>query len=177
MSKNKQQLIELACKGDKQALENLLVICQPDIKRFARRTCSSSEDIDDAVQIALWQLYRKISMLKTVATFSSWLFRIVERECYRLFRIRNSENIDSGFDFDSLKTAYTDIDLKIDLINAILVLPIIYREVLILRDIREYSSLEVADQLGINVEAVKSRLHRARMLIKEKINSRKLSSF
>lgn len=79
MSKNKQQLIELACKGDKQALENLLVICQPDIKRFARRTCSSSEDIDDAVQIALWQLYRKISMLKTVATFSSWLFRIVER--------------------------------------------------------------------------------------------------
>lgn len=79
MSKNKQQLIELACKGDKQALEKLLVICQPDIKRFARRTCSSSEDIDDAVQIALWQLYRKISMLKTVATFSSWLFRIVER--------------------------------------------------------------------------------------------------
>lgn len=79
MSKNKQQLIELACKGDKQALEKLLVICQPDIKRFARRTCSSSEDIDDAVQIALWQLYRKISMLKTVVTFSSWLFRIVER--------------------------------------------------------------------------------------------------
>ena len=116
-------------------------------------------------------------MLKTVATFSSWLFRIVERECYRLLRIRNSENIDSGFDFDSLKTAYTDIDLKIDLINAILVLPIIYREVLILRDIREYSSPEVADQLGINVEAVKSRLHRARMLIKEKINSRKLSRF
>ena len=82
MSKNKQQLIELACKGDEQALEKLLVICQPDIKRSARRTCSSSEDIDDAVQIALWQLYRKISMLKTVATFSSWLFRIVERECY-----------------------------------------------------------------------------------------------
>lgn len=177
MSKNKHQLIELACKGDKQALEKLLVICQPDIKRFARRTCSSSEDIDDAVQIALWQLYRKIGMLKTVATFSSWLFRIVERECYRLFKIRNSKNIDSGFDFDSFKTAYTDIDLKIDLINAILVLPIIYREVLILRDIREYSSPEVADQLGINVEAVKSRLHRARMLIKEKINSRKLSRF
>ncbi|WP_198247504.1 sigma factor-like helix-turn-helix DNA-binding protein [Gilliamella apis] len=56
-------------------------------------------------------------------------------------------------------------------------MPIIYREVLILRDIREYSSPEVADQLGINVEAVKSRLHRARMLIKEKINSRKLSRF
>ena len=177
MSKNKQQLIKLACKGDKQALEKLLVICQPDIKRFARRTCSSSEDIDDAVQIALWQLYRKIGMLKTVATFSSWLFRIVERECYRLFKIRNLKNIDSGFDFDSFKIAYTDIDLKIDLINAILVLPIIYREVLILRDIREYSFPEVADQLGINVEAVKSRLHRARMLIKEKINSRKLSSF
>ncbi|WP_294910078.1 hypothetical protein [uncultured Gilliamella sp.] len=45
MSKNKQQLIELACKGDKQALENLLVICQPDIKRFARRTSVQARKI------------------------------------------------------------------------------------------------------------------------------------
>ena len=39
MSENRKQLIKSACQGDEQALEKLLLICQPDIKRFARRTC------------------------------------------------------------------------------------------------------------------------------------------
>ena len=59
MSENREQLIKSACQGDEQALEKLLLICQPDIKRFARRTCSTSEDVEDVVQIALWQVYRK----------------------------------------------------------------------------------------------------------------------
>lgn len=106
MSKNIKQLIKLACQGDQQAIEKLLLICQPDIKRFARRTCSTSEDVEDAVQIALWQLYRKIGMLKTVATFTGWLFRIVERECYRLFKIRRSKTINSDFELDNLPATY-----------------------------------------------------------------------
>ena len=159
MSKNREQLIKLACQGDQQAIEKLLLICQPDIKRFARRTCSTSEDVEDAVQIALWQVYRKIGMLKTVATFTGWLFRIVERECYRLFKIRRSKTINSDFELDNLPATYLDMDLKIDLINAIIVLPLIYREVLILKDVQEYSSPEVVAKLGISVQAVKSRLH------------------
>ena len=176
MSKNREQLIKLACQGDQQALEKLLLICQPDIKRFARRTCTTSEDVEDAVQIALWQLYRKIGILKTVATFTRWLFCIVERECYRLFKIRRSKNINSDFELDNLPTTNLDMDLKIDLINAIIVLPLIYREVLILKDVQEYSSPEVADKLGISIQAVKSRLHRARTIIKEQINSQKISN-
>lgn len=88
MNPKNEKLIQAACMGNKQALEQLLILCQPDIKRFARRTCSSAEDVEDAVQIALWQMYRKIGTLKTIATFASWLFRIIERECYRLFRAR-----------------------------------------------------------------------------------------
>ena len=176
MSENREQLIKSACQGNKQALEKLLLVCQPDIKRFARQTCSTSEDIEDAVQIALWQVYRKIGMLKTVATFTGWLFRIVERECYRLFKIRRTNNINSDIEVDNLHAAYADIDLKIDLINAITVLPLIYREVLILKDVQEYSSPEIAAKLGNTVQAVKSRLHRARINIKEQINSPKISN-
>ena len=176
MSKNREQLIKLACQGDQQAIEKLLLICQPDIKRFARRTCSTSEDVEDTVQITLWQLYRKIGMLKTAATFTGWLFRIVERECYRLFKIRRSKTINSDFELDNLPATYLDMDLKIDLINAIIVLPLIYREVLILKDVQEYSSPEVAAKLGISIQAVKSRLHRARTIIKEQINSQKISN-
>jgi DNA-directed RNA polymerase specialized sigma24 family protein len=57
------KLIEAACAGDANAVEKLLVVCQPDLRRFARRACSTSEDAEDAVQIALWQLYRKAEQL------------------------------------------------------------------------------------------------------------------
>ena len=83
------KLVEAACGGDVTAVEKLLVVCQPDLRRFARRACSTNEDAEDAVQIALWQLYRKIGALRTAATFASWLFRIIERECYRLFHARD----------------------------------------------------------------------------------------
>ena len=66
------KLVEAACGGDFAAVEELLVVCQPDLRRFARRACSTSEDAEDAVQIALWQLYRKIGALRTAATFASW---------------------------------------------------------------------------------------------------------
>lgn len=118
----------------------------------------------------------EIGMLKTVATFTGWLFRIVERECYRLFKIRRINNINSDFEIDNLHAAYADIDLKIDLIKAITVLSLIYREILILKDVQEYSSPEIAAKLGITVQAVKSRLHRARIIIKEQINSPKISN-
>lgn len=64
----------------------------------------------------------------------------------------------------------TDLSLRIDLTNGIVSLPLIYRQILILRDIEEYSAPEVAEKLGITIEAVKSRLHRARMMVKEKLD-------
>lgn len=170
MKQNREQLIKCACLGDAHALNHLLLVCQPDIRRFARRTCSTTENVEDAVQFTLWQLHRKIGTLKTISSFTSWLFRIIERECYRLFKVRQSKNIENRADIDELSASSADIDLKIDLTNAIISLPLIYRQVLILRDIQEYSTPEIAEKLGITVEAVKSRLHRARLMVKEKIN-------
>lgn len=170
MKQNREQLIKCPCLGDAHALSQLLLVCQPDIRRFARRTCSTTEDVEDAVQFTLWQLHKKIGTLKTISSFTSWLFRIIERECYRLFKVRQSKNIEARADIDKLSASSEDIDLKIDLTNAIISLPLIYRQVLILRDIQEYSTPEVAEKLGITVEAVKSRLHPARLMVKEKIN-------
>ena len=67
-------LVEAACGGDSAAVERLLAVCQPDLRRFARRTCSTHEDAEDAVQFALWQLYRKVGALRTAATFATCLF-------------------------------------------------------------------------------------------------------
>ena len=77
-------LVAAAKAGDAAALDRLLAVSQPDLMRFARRTCANAEDAEDAVQAALWQLHRRIGTLRVIAAFTSWLFRIVERECRRL---------------------------------------------------------------------------------------------
>jgi len=161
-------LIDAACSGDKLAVERLLAACQPDLRRFARRTCSTSEDAEDAVQAALWQLHRKIGALRMVEAFATWLFRIVERECYRLFRQRAPDRVETaGADLPEVPAPALPLDLRIDLVAAIAALPPPYRTVLILRDVDELTAPETASQLGISTQAVKSRLHRARAMVKE----------
>jgi RNA polymerase sigma factor (sigma-70 family) len=161
------RLIEAACGGDATAVEELLAVCQPDLARFARRTCRTPEDAEDAVQIALWQLYRRIGALRTSAAFAAWLFKIVKRECYRLLRARDKfQEWDRSLD-QVLRHDPIPVELRADLSAAIAALPPAYRTVLVLRDIDELTAPEVADQLRISIEAVKSRLHRARAMMRE----------
>jgi len=163
------QLVDAARGGDAQAIAQLLTQCQPDLKRFARRTCSTAEDAEDAVQAALWQLYRKIGALRTAATFAVWLFRIVERECFRLFRGHKGAQAQDGTDVEAVAAPALPLDLRLDLSRAIAALPEAYREVLILRDVDELTAPEVAEHLGLSVDAVKSRLHRARTMVRERL--------
>lgn len=162
-------LIEAACAGNEAAISQLLTVCQPDLKRFARRTCTNSEDAEDAVQIALWQLHRKIGALRTVAAFASWLFRIVERECYRFFTGRKATVPLHEADLEAAQAPLILTDLRADITTAIRTLPESYRAVLILRDVDGLTAPEVSAELGITIDAVKSRLHRARSMVREKL--------
>ena len=163
-------LVEAARAGDTQALHELLRRCQPDLRRFARRSCASSEDAEDAVQLALWQLHRRIGTLRTVATFATWLFRIVERECWRLLRGQPRHMpLDELTARDHPEAPALPLDLRQDLVRALQALSPPYREVLLLRDVHELSGPEVAAELGLSLEAVKSRLHRARAQVRERL--------
>lgn len=170
MSMSRTQLLEAAQQGDGTAIAELLTVCQPDLKRFARRTCSNAEDAEDAVQMALWSLYRKVGALRCVATFATWMFRIVERECFRLLRIKKYHDALDELDESEMPAATkVPTDLRLDLVRAMERLSPPYREVLILRDVHELTAPEVAAQLGLSLEAVKSRLHRARAQVREQL--------
>ena len=116
-----------------------------------------------------WPLYREIGALRTVAAFASWLFKIIERECYRLFHARDRlQAMDQSLD-NVLRQEPLPLELRKDLVAAIALLPDPYRKILILRDIDELTAPEAAEQLGISIDAVKSRLHRAREMVRERL--------
>jgi RNA polymerase sigma factor (sigma-70 family) len=163
------QLVEAACKGDPSAIEKLLTLSQPDLRRFARRSCASSEDADDAVQVALWNLQRNIGSLRVISALAGWMFRIIERECYRLLRIQRKTEELTDVMADNLQQAPVPQALRRDLACALAALPADYREVLILRDVDELTAPEVAELLKITVPAVKSRLHRARSMMRDRL--------
>ncbi len=159
-------LILAAQSGDPAAMNRLLVVCQTDARRYARRHCAAS-DVDDAVQESLLILSRRIGGLKAAAAFSGWLFTVVRRECQRLSR----KMFGQGPSIEDLAEAQlacrTDESLKVDLVAALESLPAHYLEVILLRDFAEMTISEMAQKLGMQVPGVKSRLHRARELVRE----------
>ncbi|HUW28644.1 MAG TPA: sigma-70 family RNA polymerase sigma factor [Sulfuriferula sp.] len=159
-------LIEAAQIGDPAALDRLLQVCQPDIRRYAQRNCLMS-DVDDAVQETLLILSRRVQSVRVLVAFSGWLFTIVRRECRRLERrLFGIEHLDEQKAEHWLVARSVDA-LRLDLVRALESLPPHYREIILLRDFEEMPIHELAQQLALTPAAVKSRLHRARQLMRE----------
>lgn len=159
-------LIQAAQIGDPAALDRLLQVCQPDIRRYAQRNCLMS-DVDDAVQETLLILARRVQSVRVLVAFSGWLFTIVRRECRRLERrLFGIEHLDEEKAEHSLVARSVDA-LRLDLVRALESLPPHYREIILLRDFEEMSIAELAQQLALTPAAAKSRLHRARQLMRE----------
>lgn len=159
-------LLEAAQRGDPVALAQLLRLCQPDIRRYARRSCLIS-DIDDAVQEALLVLSRRIGSLRLLAAFSGWLFRVVQRECRRLGRRVLREDPYDEERAEQWLASRDTVGLRLELVRALESLPADYLQVVLLRDFAEMSIAEIAQELQLSGAATKSRLHRARQLARE----------
>jgi len=159
-------LLASAHAGDPEALERLLRVCRPDIRRYAQRHCLIS-DVDDAVQEALLVLSRRLSSVRALASFSGWLFRVVQRECRRLGRAALRYDPYDEARVDAWAAARSTDALRLDLASALESLSAGHREVILLRDFEELSIAEIAERLGETSAAVKSRLHRARLMARE----------
>ena len=159
-------LLEAARLGDVSALDRLLKKCQPDVRRYAFRHCLVSV-VDDAVQETLLIVAYRLRSLRAVAAFSGWLFQIVRRECRRLERRLLRFDPYDEERMESWLAISPDETIRLDLIAALESLPEHYREVILLRDFQEMAIREIAAQLQLTIPATKSRLHRARELVRE----------
>lgn len=166
ISEQHYSLLEAARLGDTTALDHLLRICQPDVRRYAFRHCLVS-DVDDAVQETLLIVTHRLRSLRVVAAFSGWLFQIVRRECRRLERRLFRFDPYDEKKMEVWLATRPDEGIQLDLVGALESLPEHYREVILLRDFHEMTIREIAAQLRLSTPATKSRLHRARELVRE----------
>jgi RNA polymerase sigma-70 factor (ECF subfamily) len=182
-SSTDEQLVEAARRGDTGALEMLLVRYQPHLYRFGLRMCGNAEDAGDVAQESLISMARSLRDFRGDSSVSSWLYTIARRFCIKKrrrskFAPAREESLDApGVDAarpladpaPSPEQMATNRELALVLTQAIDALDPSQREVLILRDVEGFSAPEVAKILGVSVEAVKSRLHRARIAVRQKL--------
>nr|WP_249786408.1 MULTISPECIES: sigma-70 family RNA polymerase sigma factor [unclassified Bradyrhizobium] len=160
-------MFEAARLGDAEAIARLLETTQPDIRRYARATCRSSADAEDATQEALWILFRHVGTIRSLLALSAWLFSVVRRECLRLARRAGVvPAVDQG-EAEAALLLRPEADLRLDVAAAFEALPPHYRDVALMRDVKEMTIDEIAAALGATRQTVKARLHRARALMRE----------
>ena len=163
-----QAVFIAAQAGDPAALDRILRDLQPDIRRYARRQCHRTTAIEDVVQEALLLLNRRIGTVRDPLALAGWIFRVVTRLCMLpvLGLMRGVEELTDRHEAAYFAQIPRD-DLRLDLVRALESLPDMHREVILLRDMEQLTIGELASRLRITREAAKSRIHRARSLLRE----------
>jgi RNA polymerase sigma factor (sigma-70 family) len=139
-------------EGDLAALTQLVVESRPDLRRFARRVCSTHEDAEDAVQATLLILSARTGLLRAVSRFMAWAFAVVRNHCVRLARaaLRHRPLDDGQLDarLEQRLASLDDLVLARELASHLASLPAAYREVFVLRELEGLSGPEAAEVLG-----------------------------
>jgi RNA polymerase sigma factor (sigma-70 family) len=159
-------ILESARTGDPSAIASLLTQSQPELRRYAQRSCMIS-DVDDAVQEAMLVASRRVIELRHPRAWSRWIFRVIRRECHRLARVTLRRDLWDDDRVAALIVDRRDDELRLDVAAAIESLPAASREIVIMRDLEGLTIGELASCLELTRAAVKGRLHRARVLIRE----------
>ena len=165
-------LVTRAVAGDTRALEDVLRLWGPRVHRFARRLCPANEALD-AVQETLLILADRIGTLKAAEALTSWSFQVVKRQCLKAFSLVRRETALAqylgAFDDLSRPPDHDRRELLDELGRVLANLPERDRQILILLDLEGLSQHETGRRLGLSLPAVKSRVHRARTLLRRRM--------
>ena len=180
------EIVERFKRGDTGVFDELLIKYQDRIYSFLYRLCGCPEGAADVAQETFLNAFRYLNKFKGEASFKNWLYKIAANSCYKFKRRGKDEpafelsleqflphDNEPGLEIPSKAMAPEGQVLSgelIDLIEqAIRKLPKKYRLVIVLRDMEELSGEETAEVLDISLTAVKSRLHRARLFVRDEL--------
>ena len=174
-----ETLLEAARNGDALAIESLLDRHQDRIFAFGIKMCGDREDAKEVLQETLLAAARGVGTFRGASSLSTWLYTIARSFCIkqRRKRLGPAQREPLGVAEQERMPAQTrdpegtleNSQLKQTLNAAIAELEPASREVLLLRDMEGLSAAEVAEVTGLSVDAVKSRLHRARVAVRARL--------
>jgi RNA polymerase sigma-70 factor (ECF subfamily) len=178
-------LVQAAKRGDDSAFEELVRRYDRNVFRIAQHITQNREDAEDVVQEAFLKAYGNLAQFQEQSKFYTWLVRIAVNEALMKLRRRKPERTvsldeDIKTEDDSLpreiadwspnpEQQYTQAELREILSKTIQGLPPGFRTVFVLRDVEGLSTEETAAALELSVPAVKSRLLRARLQLRERL--------
>lgn len=178
-------LVAKAKAGDADAFTDLINQYERRVFRMAKQITQNDEDAEDVLQETFLKAYSHLDGFQGNSKFYTWLVRIAVNEALMKLRKRRSdktvpldEPIDTGEDVvarevavweDNPEQRYSREEMADILNEAVQSLKPAYRTVFVLRDIEEMSIEETAEALGLSISAVKSRLLRARLQLREKL--------
>lgn len=175
-------LVSRAQQKDYQAFEELVKRYEGRIYGHTLRLLGNREDAQDVLQETFLNVFKGLGNFRGDSTFSTWIYRIATNNA--LMRLRKHSRSERELD-DELpppesmkrqalashildpKDALLEKEMLRELDKAVERLPEKYRTIFLLRDVEEFSTDRTAQVLGISEAAVKSRLHRARLFIRE----------
>lgn len=180
-----EQLVELARNGDETAFPELVKRYSRRILRVARNITNNDEDAEDVLQESFLKAFTHLDGFQGNSKFYTWLVRIAMNEALMKLRKRRTgkvvsldEELSTGEDTVVREVAvwdgtpedrYSQEEMREILDRTIASLPEGFRTVFVLRDVEELSTEETADLMGLSIPAVKSRLLRARLQLREKL--------
>jgi len=179
-------LVQAAKGGDVAAFEELVRRYDRNIFRIAQHITQNREDAEDVMQDAFLKAYENLEQFQGNSKFYTWLVRIAVNESLMKLRRRRTdrtvsldEDIETEEDTMPREVAdwspnpeqlYKQGELKDILRKTVHGLPASFRTVFVLRDVEGLSTEETAQALDLSIPAVKSRLLRARLQLRERLN-------
>lgn len=180
-----RELLERIRAGDKTACDDCIRVHSPGIYRLALRLMRDQADAEDVVQETFLSAFKGIDRFDGRSGLSTWLYRIAFNAAMMRLRRRRPEFVP----IDTADEPEGDLPIPEALVDwcllpeqelvraetwaemerAIGELPPKLRAVFVMRDLEELSTVETADALGLSEQAVKTRLHRARLLLRERL--------
>ena len=179
-----EQLVERAQAGESAAFDELARRYTNIVYRVLYKILRHDEDTQDALQDTFVSAYRALPRFRKDAKFSTWIYRIATNAALMKARARrtNLVSLDHPTEDEDARGAWElpdgsatpDQDILSDetrrvMEDAIQALPPEQRAAFVLHDIQELSSAQTAEAMGITVSAVNSRLHRARVFLRDRI--------
>jgi RNA polymerase sigma-70 factor (ECF subfamily) len=171
-------------KGEPTAFTEVLTRYTEKVHNLAVRITRNQEDAEEILQDVFVTVFKKIDRFEGKSAFSSWLYRITVNTAFMKLRKRKQTQAISLDDVgeaatESLSGRRSDVsdmnyissrhELRAELDRAIELLPGEYKAIFILRDVDGLSNQEVGEILNLSVPAVKSRLHRSRLMLRKKL--------